>query len=117
MALPRSVDDLEPAIRELFRRLDAVDPAGRAALLSPAGWQARRASIPLRLAMLRASVEGARPDLDDDVRDHLARLGLILTTSFSLQAWKDYLGLNAAEAAAEVAWALRAAIAGAEKAA
>ncbi len=117
MALPRSIEDLEPTIRELFRRLDAIDPAGRASLLTPVGWQARRTTIPRRLKMLRASAADARPELDDDARDHLARLGLILTSSFSLQAWKDYLGMNVEEAAAEVAWALRAAIAGAEKAA
>ncbi len=33
----------------------------------------------------------------------------------SLHAWKDYLGLDANDAASEVAWALRTALAGAER--
>jgi AcrR family transcriptional regulator len=110
---PRGLDDLEASIRELFRRLDAVEPVARAALLTQAGWEARRATIPRRLGMLRDGVRSARPGLDEPTVDHLARLGLILTSSFSLQAWKDYLGATADVAAAEVAWALRAAIAGA----
>jgi AcrR family transcriptional regulator len=117
MPLPRTVDDLEPSIRDLFHRLDAVDPAVRAALLSKAGWEARRRSIPYRVRMLRDAVHSAQPGLDDAALDHITRLALILTSSFSLQAWRDYLGVSAEEAAAEVAWALRAVIAGAERAA
>jgi AcrR family transcriptional regulator len=110
---PRTLDDLRPAIRALFRRLDAVDPAALAALLTRTGWQARRATIPARLAMLRDGLQGARPGLDETALEHLVRLALILTSSFSLQAWKDYLDVDADEAADEVAWAMRAAIAGA----
>ena len=111
--LPRSVDDLEPAIRELFSRLDAADPAARAVFATRAGHEARQATIPRRLALLREGIRATRPDLDEASFDHIARVGLVLTSSASLQAWKDYLGIGADEAAREVAWAMRAVIAGA----
>jgi AcrR family transcriptional regulator len=117
MPMPAGPADLEPAIRTLFRRLDRVDPMVRAALLSEAGREARRASIPTRLSMIERGLRAASPDLDDDAVAHLTRCALILTSSASLQAWKDYLGLDADAAAAEVAWILRATLAGARTAA
>lgn len=112
--VPHAVDDLETAIRDLFHRLDGMDDMARAVLATDMGWRARRATLPTRLRMLRAPLE-ALPNLTDESREHLVRLGLILTSSFSLSAWKDYLGVDADEAATEVAWALRSAIAGAER--
>jgi AcrR family transcriptional regulator len=114
---PRSLTELEPAIRTLFRRIDAVEPAARAAMLTRAGWEARRSTIPRRLERLEAGIRGARPDLDPPTVDRIARLALILTSSFALQAWKDYLGATPDEAASEVAWALGSVIGAAESAA
>jgi len=115
LPLPRRVDDLEGSVRELFRRLDSMDEMARAVLASDMGWAARRATLPVRMEMLRAPLESSAPNLTEDAREHLVRLALILTSSFSLSAWKDYLGLDADEAAAEVAWTLRTALAGAER--
>jgi AcrR family transcriptional regulator len=117
MPPPAALEDLEPTLRGLFRRISAIDPMVRAALATQAGWEARRASIPTRLGLLRSGLKTTRPGLDDVTVEHLARLALILTSSFSVQAWKDYLGLDADEAAAEVTWVLRAVLAGAERAA
>jgi hypothetical protein len=64
--------------------------------------------------MLGAAFRSARPGLDAVTVEHVSRLALILTSSFALQAWKDYLGASADEAAADVAWTLRSVIAGAE---
>lgn len=112
--LPTSPDGLDAPIQELFRRLERVDPLARAALLTRAGGEARRASVPHRLEMLGAAFRSARPSLDVATVDRLSRVALILTSSFALQAWKDYLGASAEEAASDVAWALRSLIAGAE---
>ena len=67
------------------------------------------------IVLTRRSAEAtdqAAPGLPDDQKEHLVRLALMLTSSFSRRAWKEYLDLDADAAAAEVAWALRAAIAG-----
>ncbi len=63
--------------------------------------------------MLANAFRSVRPGLDDATTAKVSRLALILTSSFALQAWKDYLDAPADEAAADVAWALRMVIAGA----
>ena len=110
--LPRTVDELEDGIRAIFRRLDNVDPAVQAVMATDVGSEARRATLPVRLAALRTGLDRAAPGLPDDQREHLVRLALVLTSSFSRNAWREYLDLDADAAAAEVAWALRAAITG-----
>ncbi len=110
--LPLTIDDLQDGIRAIFRRLDDVDPALQAVMASEVGSAARRATLPLRLAALRSGLDHAAPGLPEDQKEHLVRLALVLTSSFARRAWKEFLDLDADAAAAEVAWGLRAAIAG-----
>lgn len=113
VAMPTSPEAFEPLIRELFRRHAAIPPAARAVLLTSAGREARRGTIPGRLDRLRDALRSARPGIDDEVVEQMARVALVMTSSFAVQAWKDYLDATAEEAAADVAWALRALVAGA----
>ena len=112
---PAGLDDLEASVARLFRRVDDLDPDARAVLDTDVGREARRMTLPFRLATIRRGFEQAAPGLPEDEMNHLVRLGLILTSSFSRHAWTEYLDLDPEAAAAEVAWAIRTMIAGAKK--
>lgn len=112
---PTGFDELEAAIVLFFRRADALDPDALAVLDSDVGRDARRTTLPFRLAAIRRGLEQAAPGLPEDQIDHLVRVALILTSSFSRRAWKEYLDLSPEAAAAEVTWALRTMVEGARR--
>jgi AcrR family transcriptional regulator len=110
---PRSLDELLEGVRRLFGRLDAFDDLARAAAASPAGDEARRATMPDRLARIGRIVDTIQPPLPPAGRDRVARLLAVLTASASLRMWRDHLGVSVDEAAEDVDWAIRAAVAAA----
>ena len=62
------------------------------------------------------SLASARPDaaVRELARPHpVARLLVVLTASASLRMWRDHLGVSVDEAAEDVDWAIRAAVAAA----
>lgn len=93
-------------VRELYRRMEAVDTETRAAMASQLGHEVRLRTMPQRLANVRKTFAARVPGLSDEELDRFTRLGLILVSSATMRAYKDYLGLAAKEAAEEVAWAL-----------
>jgi hypothetical protein len=70
--------------------------------------------MPDRVAMFRQLAESIVPTLSDVDRDRIARLLVILTTSSSMRVWRDHLGSSVDEAADDVDWVVRAAIAAAQ---
>jgi AcrR family transcriptional regulator len=111
---PRSVDELRDSVRAYFDHVDSFDDLARAAMASPASEEARRMSMPDRVAMFRQLAESIVPTLSDVDRDRIARLLVILTTSSSMRVWRDHLGSSVDEAADDVDWVVRAAIAAAQ---
>ena len=111
LAPPRSVDDLRDGVRTYFERTDSFDDLARAAMASPAAEESRRLNMPDRLAMFRQLAASIEPKLADVDRDRIARLLVILTGSASLRMWRDHLGSSVDEAANDVEWVVRAAIA------
>lgn len=108
---PGSIDELRDGVRAIFERLDSADDLARAAMASPAAAEARRAGMPARLAVYRRLAESIRPKLAQRDRDRLARLLTILVSSSALRLWRDHLGSSVEEAADDIDWAIRAAIA------
>jgi len=108
-----SVGELEATLRTLFRGLEDLGDLERAALLSPVGEQARRAQMPARRRAMRAVANELAPDLPPATRARLGRLLLLLTTTSSFRTMHEHLGLSTDDAAADVAWLIRAAVAGA----
>jgi AcrR family transcriptional regulator len=113
LVVPRSVDELRDGVRALFERLDAAGDLARAAMASPAAEEARAISMPERLAFGRRIVDSAAPRVTKRNRERIARLIVILTTSSALRTWRDHLGSSVDEAADDIDWVVRAAIAAA----
>jgi AcrR family transcriptional regulator len=114
MVVPRTIGELREGIREIFARLEAFDDLARAAMASPAAGDARRLTLPNRLAWSRRLADSVEPAIDAADRERLARLLMILTTSSALRLWRDHLGASVDDAADDIDWIVRAAIAAAE---
>lgn len=112
LALPRSVDEIGATVRAIFDRVESFDDLTRAASASPVAEEARRLSLPGRLAIGREVLDTVRPPLAHDVRDRIARLLVVLLTSASLRTWRQ-LDATVDEAAEDIQWIVRAAIAAA----
>lgn len=106
---PRDPEELAALAYVLFKRLDSLDAATRAAMASRLGKRMRRESmIGGRRALIERALEPAARAMAPVDRERLVNVVLILWSSASLQAFKDYLGLDAEQAADHVAWAIRA---------
>ena len=107
---PRSLDDLQPMIRAVVERLDALDDVSRAAMASPAASEVRHATMAARYRRIERLAESIEPKLPKADRDRLTRLMTVITASASLRMWRDHLGLSVDEVADEIDWVVRAAI-------
>ena len=99
-------DDLGAIVREMYRRNEAIDVETRAALASRLGQHLRQKTMPQRWDIVRKTIGQRVPGLSNEELDRLSRLCLILMSSATMRAYKDYLGMNATQTAEEVAWTL-----------
>jgi len=113
MVVPRSIDELQDGVRAIFERIDSFDDLARAAMASPAAEEARRITMPDRLALGRRLADSIVPKLAKADRDRIARLLVVLITSSALRVWRDHLGSSVEKAADDIDWVVRAAIAAA----
>jgi len=111
--LPKSLDELRDRARDIFAQVDSFDDVARAAMASPGSDQVRAASMPRRLALMRELVDTFEPKPRPRDRDRIVRLLVILTSSSALRTWRDHLGLSVDEAADDLDWVIRAAVAAA----
>jgi hypothetical protein len=80
-------------------------------MASPASEEVRRRSMPDRLATSRRFVAEVVPHATALEQERLARVFIVVTTSGALRMWTEHLGSSVDEAADDVDWLLRAAIA------
>jgi AcrR family transcriptional regulator len=113
MVVPRSIDELQDGVRAIFERIDSFDDLARAAMASPAAEEARRITMPDRLALGRRLADSIVPKLAKADRDRIARLLVVLITSSALRVWRDHLGSSVEKAADDIDWVVRAAVAAA----
>jgi len=113
LVIPRSMDELLGGLRAYFERTDSLGDLARLAMASPASDEVRRMNMPERLAIFRRLADSIEPKPSTADRDRIARLLVILTASSALRLWRDQLGSSVDEAADDVDWVLRAAIASA----
>lgn len=109
--MPASLDELKPGMRRQFASLDALGDAEWAVMASPAGREARRASMPGRIALTRQIADAIVPPDSTVDRERLTRLLVILTGMAAFRTWRDDLGCSADTAADDLDWAVRALIA------
>jgi AcrR family transcriptional regulator len=98
--------DLRAVTRELYRRNEAMDAEVRAAMASELGREVRRRTMPERLTLIRKYMAERVPGVAGAKLDRLTRVAMILMSSATMRAYKDYLGTNAMDAAEDVAWTL-----------
>lgn len=110
---PAAVRDVKSAVRALIERLDALDDVDRAAYASPIADEVRHATMPARFARMRRVAESIEPPLSSADLDRIARLLVVLISQSALRTWRDHLDVSADQAADDVDWILRAAIAAA----
>jgi AcrR family transcriptional regulator len=108
---PTSLDDLRESMRRIFERTDALDDIDRAAMASPGGAEVRRATMPSRLARIGRFTDALDGDLSTEARARITRLLAVLTTSASLRMWRDHLGASVDQAADDIDFIIRAAVA------
>ena len=112
---PRSIDELGHGVRALFERIDAAGDLARAAAASPAAEEVRRADMPARKDFSRRLADSVVPKLAPRDRDRIARLLTILISASALRVWRDHLGSSVEEAADDIDWVIRAAIAASKR--
>jgi AcrR family transcriptional regulator len=103
---PASPDDLADAVRTVFQRSAEMENVIRWTLAATDPQRVPRPNVQARLAMLRTAA-GGQADGDDDTK-FLLRTMLLLTSPMAWLYWKDYLGLDPADAAATAGWAIKA---------
>ena len=107
----RTLDELREGVRAVFQGLDSADDLARAAMASPAAAEARRMGMPARLEIYRRMADAIAPKLAQGDRDRIARVLTILISSSALRLWRDHLGSSVEEAADDIDWVIRAAVA------
>jgi AcrR family transcriptional regulator len=107
----RTLDELREGVRAVFQGLDSADDLARAAMASPAAAEARRMGMPARLEIYRRMADAIAPRLAQGDRDRIARVLTILISSSALRLWRDHLGSSVEEAADDIDWVIRAAVA------
>lgn len=110
---PETFAELEKMVRRMFRNLAGMDQTLRAAMASELGQAVRRSTMSQRRAMVRGTVVRLAPDLSDAEVDRLAAVFLILMSTPTFRAFKDYLELGPDASAELVSWAMGALIDGA----
>ena len=110
---PRSLSDVREAVRAIFERIDSLDDLARAAMASPGMEEVRRAMASERYERIHRLGDTIEPKLPKADHDRITRLMMILTSSTALRTWRDQLGSSVDEAADDIDWILRAAIAAA----
>jgi AcrR family transcriptional regulator len=107
LPVPESLDGFGPGLRMQFASLDAIGDAERAAMASPAGAEARRSSMPSRIARTRELTDAIVPDGSTIDRERFTRLLVVLTGQAAFRTWRDDLGCTPDEAAGDVEWVVR----------
>ncbi len=104
---PSGLEELAGHLYSDFERAEGIEPALRAAMLSEAGRQARKATVPKRLAMMEHAIGPLLDQFPPEQRVHAERILLVLGSSAIQRAFRDYLGLGWKEAADAATWAIR----------
>jgi AcrR family transcriptional regulator len=103
---PATVDDLTDAVRTVFQRSAGMENVIRWTLAATDPQRVPRPNVAARLNMLRTAL-GELAEGDDDALQFLLRTVLLLTSPMAWLYWKDYLGLDPADAAATAGWAIK----------
>lgn len=106
-AVPNDLEEMLALVPGIFARTADLDATLRAAMASGLGNRARREGMPERLGVIEAALAGTTKGLSPKDSERFRDVATVLMGSATARAFKDYLGLSAAEAADRVIWTLR----------
>lgn len=104
---PTNLDELVEIVPTVFRRFAEMEATTRWVLAAPDGDAVPRPSAEERIEMLRAALGPALDDRPPAEADFVLRGLLLVTSSFSLLYWQDYLNIDVEQAAETAAWLVR----------
>lgn len=105
---PHNPKDLERTIRDAYRQADSLSAEIQAVYASAVGQEMRRErDVPEKLRVFGEALAPVLGLLPADEQRHLLHLVAILISRYTLQRFKDDLGVSADEAAETVVWAVR----------
>jgi AcrR family transcriptional regulator len=100
-------DELADMIPSLFKRRESIEPTIAAAMRTRIGYELRRPHLVETAKYFQTALAPAMKQLSRKEQAWLTDVVFVLTTFRCVQAFKDYLGLDTAQAADRVAWAIR----------
>lgn len=104
--LPQSLEALMAAVKQLFLNYEGLDEVMRAAAISELSFAMRRDGMPARLKMIEMALSPVKAKYSEEDWVYLCRIVLLLTSTATIRAFKDYLNLSGEEAANTVNWAI-----------
>lgn len=107
-APPGNPEALMVGVKQLFINYEGLDEIIRAAAISELSFALRKEGLPTRLKMIEEALSPVKEQYSEADWLHLCRVVLILSSTSTIRAFKDYLNLSGEEAANSVNWAIRA---------
>ncbi len=104
---PQNTDELLMMVKQLFVTYENLDEILRAAALSEYAYELRKEVLPMRVKMIENALEPVISQANEEDRARLRNVVLILTSTATIRAFKDYLNLSGEEAADSVIWAIQ----------
>ena len=103
---PRDLAAMGTLLSGLYGRVEGLDETLKAASVSPLAHDIRQALLPQRLAAIEQMLAPFTAGLGKEERTRLHNVVLVLSSSASVRAFGEYLGLAGAEAAEHISWAI-----------
>jgi AcrR family transcriptional regulator len=107
MQPPGNPEELATAAKELFIKYEGLDELLRAAAMSEYGNELRKETIQWRIGMYDNALAPVSGQFNETDRVRLRNIILILCSTATIRAFKDYLNLSGESAADNVTWAIR----------
>ena len=111
-SIPETMDEFDAVMRRVFQHFEDTDDLTRAAFASRIGRRLRVEGSGERLDLFRQSFRKIEPRLDEDQLEHVARLGMMLTTSEVYHQWSERLEFGPDGVTDEVMWTIKSVIKG-----
>jgi len=103
---PNSPEELTSMVKKLFISYEGLDETLRAAAVSEFAYEARKEALPTRLKIIEEALAPVRAKFNQNDWIRLRNIVLVLSSTATVRAFKDYLDLSGEEAADTVTWAI-----------
>ena len=103
---PRSPEELTAMVKKLFISYEGLDETLRAAAVSEFAYETRREALPARLNIIEEALAPVRTKFNEKDWIRLRNIVLVLSSTATVRAFKDYLDLSGEEAADIVNWTI-----------